>query len=111
MSSLAFRRLATRTCSVRRSTMTSGVGQTPASVITGLLTTPIDPVSSETQRRLNLNSGYEMYECFCDSEQDIRKGDVLIENSVSYIVHAAEKWEWRGDEYVKIVLEKSAPLN
>lgn len=103
--------MATRTSTIKRSTMSSGIWQTPATVIASLKTTPIDPLSSETQRRLNLNSGYEMYECFCDSEQDVRKGDILTENSIVYIVHAAEKWEWRTGEYLKIVLEKSAPLN
>jgi hypothetical protein len=109
--SAAFNRLARLKATLKRAKLTNGVSGAPQLVDDGIFVTPIDPISSETQRRLKLESGFEMYECYCGDGEDIRKGDVMIVSATSYVVHAAETWQFLNGEYLKIILEKAAPTN
>ncbi len=110
MSSLAFTRLAAKTAVVKRSTMTAGVGAAPVTVLAGLKCTPLDPVSAETQTRLRLDSPFELRQCSFQSGYDIRKGDLLIVDGTASTVRAVEDYDWRGGTYLRVVVERNAPL-
>lgn len=109
--SASFTRMATKTANVKRSTMTAGVGATPVNVLTSLKCTPLDTVSAETQTRLKLDSAYELKQCSFQSGYDIRKGDLITIDGVDYPARAVESYDWRDTTYLRVVVEKIAPLS
>lgn len=102
--------MATKTANVKRSTMTGGIGAAPTTVLTGLACTPLDPVSAETQTRLKLDSPYKLRQTSFQSGYDIREGDVLTISGADYQVRYVENYDWKSDIYLRVVVEKTAPL-
>ncbi len=93
MSDPTFTRMATQTASVKRATLTAGLGAAPVTVLTDLACLPLDPTSPETRTRLQLDAAYEIWQTAFDSDYDLRKGDLLVIAATEYPVRAVERYQ------------------
>ena len=106
MSSTSFSRLATVSASTKRPPATSsGKVGSPATNITSLVCTPLDPVDMELRDRFGLDTSITVKQSFCDGGLDIVLGDILVVNSIEYPIKALGEWEWRGSTYHHMILE------
>jgi len=107
--SASFSRLATETASTKRNpAIASGKRGSPATYLTGLRCTPLDPVDPEMRNRLNLDTPYELLQTFVVGAQDILEGDVLTLNGVDYPIRAVAEWpasRQGGDALRHLILE------
>lgn len=105
MSSPSFLKMATiTTASTKRSPMTGAIRGTPATNLSNITCTPLDPVDPETRTQLKLDSGFEVKETFVDASLDIKEGDVLVVASVSYDIRSVAEWSWRGAQYLRLIV-------
>lgn len=106
MSSSSFNRLATLTASTKRPPATSG-GKVavPATNLSSLSCTPLDPVDTELRERFGLDTSITVKQSFADGGLDIKAGDILVVNSIEYPIKALGEWEWRGSTYYHMILE------
>lgn len=105
MTTLSFARMATVTASTKRATMSGALQGAPSANLVGIRCLPLDPVDANTLTRLKLESAHELKQTFVDASLDIIKGDVFVVNSVDHPVKAVETWEWRGSNYLRVVVE------
>jgi hypothetical protein len=103
----SFSKMAKVTASTKRRPVVSGgkMAESWTTQIASLKCTPLDPVDSETARRLNVATAYEIKECFVDSGLDIIQGDKLVVGAKEYPIREVEPWEWRGSHYQRLLLD------
>lgn len=95
----------TVTASTKRSpVIASGKRGTPATQVSSLLCTPLDPVDPELRQRLALNTPHELLETFT-KETGIVEGDILVVGSNEYPIRSCAEWEWRGSYFRRLVVE------
>jgi len=107
--SRSFTKLATTTASTKRPpALSAGKRGAPATYLTGLQCTPVDPVAMEFRSRDTTAAPYVARQTFLQSGPDILKGDLLVVGTVSYAIRAVEPWSWPpdGDEYLRLELEE-----
>lgn len=105
MSDPSWARMATKTASAKRATLTNGLSGAPAPLYPHLQCTPLESVSAETQTRLNLGSGFEILQTSFETV-DLRKGDILTIDGIDYAIRAVETYEWKDTGFVRVVVEK-----
>jgi hypothetical protein len=111
MPSGSFARLATVTASTKRSpdVANNKIGA-PATNLTGISCTPLDPadpgLQSELQQRLALDTPLELLQTFVDADLDIKEGDTLVVGSAEYPIRAVAEWTWKGSEYLRLLVEQ-----
>lgn len=99
-------RLATETCDTKRPpAIASGKRGAPASHLTGLRCTPLDPVDPETRYRLEIETPHTLLQTFIAGDPDIKRGDVLVMGSAEYPIRAVSDWKWRQDVFVHLIVE------
>jgi len=107
MPSASFAKLITVTASTKRSPNVSGGKRgAPATWLTLVMCTPLDPVDAELRQRMALETPHELKHTFTDADLDITEGDFLVVNGVEYPIKAVEDWEWRGSKYLHLVIEE-----
>jgi len=109
MTSLAFARMATVSASTKRPPAVSGGKRgSPATSISSLVCTPLDPVDPELRERLGLETAHEVLQCFVQGGLDIKEGDLLVVGGTEYPVRAVGEWRWPPDaeDYLHLVLEE-----
>lgn len=111
--SLSFQRMATVTFSTKRQPAVSDgkrAGPQPYLTDVALRCTPLDPADpggrGELIERLISQAKAQLLECMVDAELDIRQGDVLVVGSRQLDIRAVARWEWRGDEFLALILEE-----
>src|SRR3954452_18572524 len=113
MASRSFAHLATVNASTKRSPAISGGKRgAPATNISSLQCTPLDPVDPEVRQRLMLDSPNVILETFvenADGTIDIVVGDILVVSTTEYPIKAVEDWTWRGTTYRHLFVEKLKP--
>jgi hypothetical protein len=112
MSSASFARLAVVTASTRRSPAVAGGKRgPPATHVSSLACTPLDPVDPEVRQRLMLESPNAILETFMQADVDIVYGDVLVVAGIEYPVKLVEDWYWPpdGTTYRHVYIEKIKP--
>lgn len=103
---MSFSLLATVSCSTKRAPdLSGGKRGTPATNLSGLSCTPLDPVDPELRARLELDTPHTLLETFLEGTNDIETGDVLVVSSVEYPIRAVEDWTWRDTRYQRLILE------
>jgi hypothetical protein len=110
MSSLSFAAMATVTASTKRSPAVSGgLRGTPATNVTSLACTPLDPVQPEIAFRQGLENPFELLETYVDGDLDIKEGDILVVGSSEYAIKAVSDWGWKRGEskYMRLLLEEN----
>lgn len=112
-SSLSFQRLATVAYTTKRQPAVTGGKRgapTPHLVDPGLRCTPLDPADpggkGEFVQRLITEATVQLLECAVDAGLDIRAGDVLVVGARELQIRAVARWEWRGAEYLSLILEE-----
>ena len=96
MTSASFTRMASVTASTKRPPAISAGGVRGAAVteLTGVRCLPLATVSAELGARLKLNAPFESKSTVVDGALDIREGDTLVVDGVSYAVQAVEEYPW-----------------
>lgn len=114
--SASFRRMANVTASTKRPPpVIDGQRDEPQPYLVDIKTTPLDPADTQKARdlafRLQQENGkmYELLQCFTESTNDIREGDVLVVGSREYPVRSTGDWAWRGSTYLQLLLEDPKP--
>ena len=102
MADSSFTYMATVTASTKRGNMTTGFQAN----LSGLKCFPLAPVDPETRKRLELNTPHIVYETFFQGDLDIKKGDLLVINSVEFPVRSVAVWPWQmTDTRLHVVVE------
>jgi len=101
MNDLSFAYLATVAANTKRAGLTAGY----AAYLYDLKCLPLAPVDAETRKRLDLNTPHMVFETFIQGDPDIKKGDLLVIDSVDYPVRSAAPWQIYGDTRVHLVVE------
>lgn len=97
--------IASTSAATKRAEIVSGKRGAPAVNLTGLSITPLDPISPDTQNRLQLDTPFKMRETYTEGDYDIVDGDILTVDSVDYPVRAVEKYEWDTTHYLHLIVE------
>jgi hypothetical protein len=88
-----FSLLATVAASTKRPPATSsGLRGAPATNLTGLLVTPLDPVDPELRQRLGIDTPHTLLQTFVDGASDIVEGDWLVIGSDEYPIKRLSAW-------------------
>ncbi len=106
--SSSFDRIATVTASTKRAAApVSGKTSAPVTNVASLKCLPLCPVDAELQKRLGLDTPYELQQTMTAGGVDVRQGDLLVVASVEYPVRACEDWPWPADglTYRRLVVE------
>lgn len=107
-------RLMRQEATTKRATMTNGVSSLPVEHLPILRCTPLDIIDADTARSLALDSPYNLFQTFTNSEQDILGGDVFIpfggvHDGREMAVRNVSNWDWDGrTRYLHIVLERTS---
>jgi hypothetical protein len=112
MSSTSFTHMAVVTASTKRAPAVSGGKRgTPATNVSSLTCTPLDPVDSEVRQRLMLDSPNTILATFVQGSIDIVVGDILVVGSTEYPIKAVEDFYWPPDQttYRYVVVERLKP--
>lgn len=107
--SLAFKRVATETASVKRPPAVSG-GQRgkPEFVLVNLKCTPLYPVDLDVAARIVSDLTVTLLETFIETNSTILRGDLLVMNGKEYPVKSIEPWTWRGTKRLRVRVEDIA---
>ncbi len=98
MMSASFNKIATVTASTKRAAApVSGKTTAPVTYIASLKCVPLWPVDAELQKRLGLDTPYELLQTVIAGGLDIRQGDFLVVSGVEYPVRRCEDWPWPPD--------------
>lgn len=103
MKDLTFSSLTTVRANTKRGNMTTGFQQ----YLVDLKCTPLAPVDPETRKRLDLNTPHMVFETFLEGDPDIKKGDLLVIDSVEFPIRSAAPWPipFLNDTRFHLVLE------
>ena len=102
MTDRSFAFIATVTASTKRaSSLTSG----PVAYLTNLKCIPRAPVDTTTRQRPDLQTPHMLFETFFQDDPDIKKGDLLVIDSVEYPVKNVEPWPWGTDTRLRVFFE------
>jgi hypothetical protein len=100
------RRFLTETASTKRPpAISSGKRGTPATKISSLKCTPLDPVDPELRQRLAINTPHELLQTFVNGGLDILEGDFLVYGATDYPIRSCAEWKWRGVVFQRLILE------
>jgi len=103
----AFTRLATISASTKRPpAVSSGKRGTPATQISSLSCTPLDPVDPELAQRMALDTPHELLQTFVEGTADIDEGDILVVGSDEYPIRSVADWTWQSTTYRHLVIEE-----
>jgi hypothetical protein len=103
----SFSRMATRTCSVKRSpSIVNGKRGIPEVIHADIPCTPLDPISRELAQRYLLQTPVDMYVTYLNADYDIDEGDFLVMDGMDLPVKAASKWDFRNAKHLEVVVEK-----
>ena len=93
-------RLASKTASVKRAPIVGGKRGQPATVLSGLVCTPLYPAdagqANNLLQRLKLETPYRLLETFVAGHHDVQGGDTLVIDGDEYTVRAVAEWEMPG---------------
>jgi len=102
MTDSSFAYMATVKASTKRpSSLSSG----PVTNLTNLKCIPRAPVDTVTRQRPDLQTPHMLYETFFQGNPDIKKGDLLVIDSVDYPVKNVEPWPWGTDTRLRVFFE------
>ena len=101
MTDLSFAFLATVTANTKRASLTGGY----APYLYDLKCMPLAPLDAETRKRLDLNTPHMVFETFVEGSYDIRKGDILVIDSVEYPIRSAAPWPMFSETRFHLVVE------
>ena len=111
--SKAFDRIANVTASTKRPpSVSDGKRGSPATNISSLSCTPLDPADpgtrSELQERLGLETPYELLQTYVDTALDIKEGDILVVDGTEYPIRAVADWAAAGSmpAYKALIIEE-----
>lgn len=99
-------------CSTKRASITGGVRNAPATNLSGLKCTPLDPVDAELAQRAGLSTPIEVWQTFLQGDVDIQNGDILVVGSNEYPIRAVWNYaNWDGldtenDIWLWLILEE-----
>ena len=112
---MSFLRQATESILVKRSEFVAGKKDrtSAATVLSGVsCTTPV-PLSgdqaSAMQQEASVKSIFAIYTTFVAGIQDIRQGDIVEIDSLSYTVKAVSKWPQGRSPFTQVTMEKINP--
>lgn len=109
--SASFRRLATVVASTRRPpAVADGKRGEAVTHLTELRCTPLDPADAAMRGQLVerevVKAGAKILQTMCESDLDIREGDILIVNGREYPIRSMGDWAWRGGDYKQLFVEE-----
>lgn len=55
---------------------------------------PLAPLDAQTQQRLDLKTPHMTWQTYMQGDPDVKKGDILVIDSVEYPVRYVAKWPW-----------------
>lgn len=95
---------AVKTASTKRATVTAGKRQNPSTNLTGLSCTNLWPADVSRLGQLVevglLESLVNVYETILVGNHDVKPGDLLVVDSVEYIIRGAAPWDYpTGTDY------------
>ena len=91
---------------IRAGTKRAGLTSGYATNLVELKCTPLTPVNAETINRLSLKTPHTVSETFFQGNPDIKKGDLLVVDSVEYPIKAVEQWPWQmTDTRLRVIVE------
>jgi hypothetical protein len=100
------------TVSTKRAVVASGKRQNPTANLTGLKCTNLYPADSGRAGALVaqgvLQSIVNAYETILLGNHDIRPGDLLVVESVEYVIHGAAPWQFPSSVgyFMQLTVEK-----
>lgn len=113
---MSLRRMMNVTASTKRSpALTAGKRGLPATHLTALRCTPVDPANGQGAQDLalrlgdSLKQGFRIMETFTEPGQDLIDGDVLITNGREYVIRQVNEWAWRGSSFMHLLMEDNRP--
>ena len=88
--------LMTTTCATKRTPAMSGNKRgVPAAYLSGVPCSNSFPVDAETQRRLNLNTPYQLWVTYVFGDYDIIEGDTLtVAGEAERLINKINLWKW-----------------
>lgn len=101
----SFSRLARVTASTKRAVISGGKKGAPATLISSLVCSPLDPASAEIEQRFQVKTPYSLLQTFVDGALDIQEGDLLAVGGKDYPVRSVAEWTWHGSRYLHLVIE------
>lgn len=102
----SFARLATVTASTKRSAgIVSGKESGYTTEIAALKCLPLDPVDPNVSLGVAGLAFHELLQTAIDGGLDIVEGDLLVVATVEYPIRAVADWNWKGTNYVTLLLE------
>ena len=101
MTDRSFSFLANITVNTKRASLTAGY----EAYLYDLPCTPFAPVDPQTQLRLDLKTPHSTFQIFFQGEPDIKKGDLLVVDSVEFPVKYVAPWPWLNESRLMVVVE------
>ena len=102
----SFARLATVTASTKRSSgITSGKEDGYTAEIATLQCLPLDPVDPNVTLGISGLAFHELLQTSAEGGLDIVEGDLLVVDAVEYPIRAVADWDWKGIDYVMLLVE------
>jgi hypothetical protein len=100
-------RVATSTASTKRSGgIVNGLEVGYVEHIASLSCTPPHPVDPELTLGIEGLGFREVLQTEVFSDLDILEGDVLVIASTEYTIRSVAEWEWKGGEYLVLIIEE-----
>lgn len=102
---MTFNYAATETANVLRSpAMASGKVGVPAAHLSDVPILPLMPITPEILELYKLSSPREKYVTYVNNAVDIQEGDVLVVDSLQFLVKAVGPW-LEPRPYIEVVIE------
>jgi hypothetical protein len=109
-------RRATKTAAVLRSVITTGKRQNPSAHLSGLKCTQLYPADVSRLGQLvqlgggegGLESLVNIFETIMIGNHDIRPGDILVVDTVRYVIRGAAQWDYPigANYFMQLTVEK-----
>jgi hypothetical protein len=91
--------MATVTASTKRlPAVSDGKRGDPATNVTSLKCTPLDPVQDQVMGSPGIDAPRELLQCCVANGVDIQEGDILVVSSTEYRVVSVGDWYWRAED-------------
>lgn len=103
---------ATKSATIKRASVASGKRQSPTTHLSGLKCTNLWPADSGRLGQLVevglIESLVNVFETIMVGNHDIRPGDILVVDTVEYVIRGAAQWEYprSTDYFTHLTVEK-----
>lgn len=111
--SLSFDRMATGLADTKRlpAMDANKLRGAPAAHLSGVVCTPLDPLTSDLIQTWGLDASHELLQTFINHGVDVKQGDIFTPTNGPYAgkelqVERAGEWEWKNSSFVHLALQE-----